>query len=150
VPRRRVRLLTLCLLAACSAAPAAAATELPGIRTPSGNIRCLFLSTQSRVLLCTIDRAGYAARLQARCHAPSGAGLDWHGFTLAPTGRGLVNCSGGIQYAPATEHPRYVTLAYGRTWRAGPFTCASMQTGLTCRTVRGHGLFLSRASWRAW
>jgi hypothetical protein len=149
VTRGRIRLLALCLVAACSAAPAAA-TELPGIRTPSGNIRCLFLSTEGRTLLCMIDRADYAARLQARCQGTSGAGLDWHGFTVGPTGPVLVNCSGGIQYDPATEHPRYVTLAYGRRWRAGPFTCASMRTGLTCRNARGHGLFLSRASWRAW
>lgn len=142
-------MLTLCLLGASSAVPAAAATNLPGIRTPSGNIRCLFLSTQGRVLLCTIDHADYAGQLQARCRSGVG-GLDWHGFTLAPAGRGLVNCSGGIQYDPATEHPRYATLAYGRTWTAGPFGCASMRTGLICRNARGHGLSLSRAAWRAW
>ena len=82
--------------------------------------------------------------------APNGAGVDWHGFTLSPTGKGLVNCSGGILYNPATQHPSYVTLAYGRTRRVGSFTCASRRTGLTCRNGRGHGLFLSRESWRAW
>jgi hypothetical protein len=130
--------------------PAAAATNLPGIRTPSGNIRCLFLSTQGRVLLCSIDHADYAGRLQARCRSASVGGLDWHGFTLPAAGRGLVNCSGGIQYDPATEHPRYAILAYGRRWNGGLFSCASMRTGLTCRNASGHGLFLSRAAWRAW
>ena len=140
----------LCLLACGSSGTAGAATTLPGIRTPSGNIRCLFLAGHSRDLLCTLGQADYAKSLQERCMAPNGAGVDWHGFTLSPTGRGLVNCSGGIQYDPATEHPSYVTLAYGRARRVGPFTCASRRTGFTCRNARGHGLFLARASWRAW
>jgi hypothetical protein len=149
--RRRMFLPALCLLAAlCSAGAAAAATQLPGLRTPSGNIRCLFLAGQARELLCTIDHAGYAAGLRQRCLAPGGAGVDWHGFTLGPARKALVNCSGGILYSPSTQHPSYVTLAYGRTWRAGPFTCVSARTGLTCRTGRGHGLFLSRESWRTW
>jgi hypothetical protein len=135
------------LLFVCAGAPAAGATQLPGVRTPTGNIRCLLLSGQGRGLLCTIDHAGYAARLRQRCIAPGGAGVDWHGFTLSPTGKGLLNCSGGILY---TRRPRYVTLEYGRTWRAGPFICISTRTGLTCRNGRGHGLFLARESWRAW
>jgi hypothetical protein len=52
-------------------------------------------------------------------------------------------------YDPNTQHPGYVTLAYGKTWRHGPFTCSSDVTGVTCRNRAGHGLFLSRQSWRA-
>lgn len=142
-------LLAVCPLAAFAVTAAAAAT-LPGIRTPSGNIRCLYLQGRSRNLLCTIDRSAYSTALQRRCMAPGGAGVDWHGFTLSPRGRGLVNCSGGIQYSPATERPVYATLAYAATRHLGPYTCTSRRIGLTCRTARGHGLFLSRASWRAW
>jgi hypothetical protein len=140
----------LSLLALCFAAQAPAATQLTGVRTPTGNIMCLRLSGQSGDLLCSIHHADYATRLQQRCMAPGGAGVDWHGFTLSPTGKGLVNCSGGILYDPATEHPMYATLAYGRTWSARPFRCVSQRTGLTCRNARGHGLFLSRATWRTW
>jgi hypothetical protein len=148
---RRLELLpALCVLALFAATPAGATTLLPGIRTPSGNIKCLLLPGHARRLLCTIDHADYAAQLQARCLAPNGAGVDWHGFTLGPLGRGLVNCSGGIQYNPTTQRPSYVTLAYGRTRQLGSFTCASRRTGLTCRNGRGHGLFLSRELWRAW
>ena len=45
---------------------------------------------------------------------------------------------------------RYVDLPYGRTWRHGAFSCASRVTGVTCRNRAGHGLFVSRQSWRAW
>lgn len=140
--------MALCLLAV--AVPAGAATQLPGIRTPTGNIRCLLLPGPSRSLLCTIGHADYASRLQAQCMSPNGAGVDWHGFTLSRTGKGLLNCSGGILYNPATQHPSYATLTYGRTRHVGAFTCTSRLTGLTCRNGRGHGLFVSRGSWRAW
>ena len=36
-------------------------------------------------------------------------------------------------------------LAYGQTWRAGPFECVSRKTGLTCRRTVGRGFALSRA-----
>lgn len=100
-------------------------------------------------MYCTIRRADYAGRLQARCLAPP-TGLDWHGFELGARTRGRVVCSGGILYSPDTQVPRYRTLPYGRTWRHGAFACTSRRTGVTCRNHSGHGLFVSRESWRAW
>ncbi|HEX7582554.1 MAG TPA: hypothetical protein VF321_05655 [Gaiellaceae bacterium] len=147
--RRSLLLPALCLFALVAPAAAVAMT-LPGISSPTGNIRCLFLGAPSRDLLCTLDHADYAARLQARCLGPNGEGVDWHGFILGPAGKGLVNCSGGILYDPSTQHPRYSKLAYGRTRRLGAFTCSSRRTGLTCTNGRANGLFLSRESWRAW
>lgn len=35
-------------------------------------------------------------------------------------------------------------LDYGSVWRAGPFTCRSERTGLSCERNDGHSLFLSR------
>ncbi|MDX6504869.1 MAG: hypothetical protein QOE29_1994, partial [Gaiellaceae bacterium] len=58
--------------------------------------------------------------------------------------------SGGILYDPGTQRPVYTTLPYGKTSRHGPFTCVSRFTGVTCTSDRGHGLFISRQSWRAW
>ena len=126
-----------------------AATRLPGFRSPSGNIECLVLP-RGRAILCTLGSADYARRLQARCMAPSGAGVDWHGFMLAATGKGAINCSGGILYNPTTQRPSYVTLAYGKSWRQGVFTCWSRISGVTCRNRSGHGLTVSRQSWRVW
>ena len=126
---------------------------LPGFRSPSQNISCLYVPGSggggSR-LLCAIAHSSYAKRLQARCMAPSGAGVDWHGFELTPRRAGGISCSGGILYNPDTQHPKYVTLPYGKTWHEGVFTCVSRITGITCRSRTAHGLFISRASWRGW
>ena len=95
-------------------------------------------------LRCQLAHADYAKTLQARC-----SGLDWHGFELGATRKGGVTCSGGILYSPATERPVYVNLPYGKTWRRG---CSRARRGHR-RDVHepvGHGLFVSRQSWRAW
>jgi hypothetical protein len=138
----------LLLLGPPGLAPATAATRLPGFRSPSRNIRCLFVPGRPANLLCSIARASYADTLQARCMA--GPSVDWHGFELGATRKGGVVCSGGILYNPDTQRPTYVTLPYGATWRHTPFTCWSRVTGVTCRNRNGHGLFLSRETWRAW
>ncbi len=142
------------LSASCvSAGLARSVTTLPGFRSPSQNISCLFVPGSggggSR-LLCTIARSAYGTSLQARCMAPSGAGVDWHGFELTTRRAGGISCSGGILYNPATQHPKYVTLPYGKTWQRAGFTCLSRITGITCRNRSGHGLFISRAAWRGW
>jgi hypothetical protein len=100
------------------------------------------------MLRCEIRSSRYGGQLQARCLRT--ATVDWHGFELGRTTRGRVTCSGGILYSPDTQRPVYHRLAYGATWRHGGFTCTSARTGLTCHNGRGHGLFLSRESWRAW
>jgi hypothetical protein len=128
------------------AAPAAAAT-LPGIRSPSGNITCLYVSRSPQFLLCQIAKADYEPSLRKRCGSAPYY-VDWAGFSLSATRKGVVACAGGPAYDPQTEHPRYVTLAYGKTWHQGPFTCTSATTGVTCRSRTGHGLFVSRGSWQ--
>jgi uncharacterized protein DUF6636 len=142
-------LLLLLVLAVCSGT--AAAARLPGVRTPSTNITCFYVPARPTAhgnLLCTIKHAVYTRALQARCIAPP-TGLDWHGFTLSDTKRGEVLCAGGLMY-DGRDTPRFFTLAYGRTWRHSGLTCTSRVTGLTCRNATGHGLFLSRESWRVW
>jgi uncharacterized protein DUF6636 len=144
------RLIVVSLVLALSAGVAAAA-RLPGVKTPSQNISCFYVQqrpTSHGNLLCNIKQAVYTKALQSRCIAPP-TGLDWHGFTLSDTKRGEVLCAGGIMY-DGRDTPTFVTLAYGKTWRYRGFTCTSRVTGLTCTNARGHGLFLSRQSWRAW
>jgi hypothetical protein len=144
-----MRATVLALLCVLAFAPAAIAkTRLPGIVSPSGNIKCLYVPGNPSNLLCTIAHADYAKKLQAGCMA--GPSLDWHGFALSATGKGMRSCSGGILYNPDTQAPAYATLTYGKTWRQGVFTCTSGVTGITCRTRLGHGLFISRQSWRGW
>jgi hypothetical protein len=134
---------------ALAAASTASATVVPGLVSPSGNIRCVYAArTDHRNeggLFCTIGHAGYSAQLQQRCIAR--ATVDWHGWGLSPRGKGSVVCTGGALWFGT---PRYARVAYGRDWRAGPYTCHSAFTGVTCRNRAGHGLFLSRESWRVW
>jgi hypothetical protein len=104
----------------------------PGIRTPTGNIGC-FVS--HAVLHCEIRSADY----RIRC-----GDLDWHGWEMTGTSPVRITCAGGILY---DTPPRYRTLAYGSTWRRGPFTCTSQRVGLTCRNAAGHTLFVSRQRW---
>jgi uncharacterized protein DUF6636 len=141
------RLLIVTLLVLIAAASASAAT-LPGFRSPSGNISCLFIPSSSgapATILCKLAHADYAQALQARCN-----GLDWHGFLLPAARKGAVNCSGGILYNPSTRHPSYITLAYGKTWRHKMFSCTSQFNGVNCSNPHGHGMFISRQTWRTW
>jgi hypothetical protein len=136
--------------ALASAGVAGAVTKLPGFRSPSGNISCLLIPGPPRNVQCQIAHADYAKSLQARCLGPSGSGVDWHGFTLMAKKPATLSCSGGILYNPTTERPSYVTLPYGASWRQGVFTCLSRITGVTCTSRAGHGVFVSRQSWRVW
>ena len=139
----RVKILAAALIGVTvSLAGLASAAPLPGVRTPTHNITC---AVTPGALHCDIVQAAYRARLQTRCSAPP-TSLDWHGFELTPTGKGGVTCSGGVLVMGPVA---YATLAYGRTWRHGAYTCRSRMTGLTCTNRAGHGLFLSRASYRA-
>jgi hypothetical protein len=147
-----VKRLVLVLLVLGIAAPASAAT-LPGFRSPSGNISCLFIPSASgapATILCKLAHSDYAKALQARCMGSTGAGVDWHGFLLPAARKGTVICSGGILYNPTTQHPSYITLAYGKTWRQKMFSCTSQVNGVNCSNPHGHGMFISRQTWRTW
>jgi Family of unknown function (DUF6636) len=149
--QRRAVLLVLCGVALASTGTAAAAkTQLPGIRSPSGNISCLFVPGGGSNLLCAIGHSSYGGALQNRCMQPDGSGVDWHGFELRATKAGQVLCTGGILYSPDTQKPHYVTLPYGKSWHHASFTCESRRTGVTCKNRAGHGLFVSRESYRIW
>ncbi len=157
--RLTTSLLLLGASALASASVVGSATSLPGFRSPSGNISCLFIPSAPldsgsgrtpAMMLCTIAHADYAKRLQSRCLGPTGAGVDWHGFVLPAARKGAVNCSGGSLYNPTTQYRSYVTLAYGKTWRQKMFSCTSQLNGVNCSSPSGHGIFISRQTWRTW
>jgi hypothetical protein len=144
----RMRALVLLVIAGLAAGGATAA-RLPGVKTPTRNISCFYVPQRPTVhgsLLCDIKHASYTGALQHQC-IDGPAGLDWHGFQLSESKRGQVVCAGGLMY-DARDTPVYVVLAYGRVWHYRGFTCASSFTGLTCTNRAGHGLFLSRESYR--
>jgi hypothetical protein len=127
---------------------ALALTPLPGVVSPSGNIHCFYVPAKPAHLLCDINSATYGRREQDACMVR--AGLDWHGWEVYATRRATTVCSGGILYNSNRDKPVYKTLPYGHTWRFAAFRCVSRVTGLTCTTGTGHGIFLSRQSWRGW
>jgi hypothetical protein len=118
---------------------------LPGVRTPTGNIECFYVPARPAHLLCSIRRADYTAAEQRA--STLRAGLDWHGWEVYAAKPAQPVCSGGILYNSNRNVPRPHTLAYGRTWRYGPFACTSRITGLTCTSSSAHGIFISRQSW---
>ena len=139
--------LVICTAAALALSASAAARVLPGFNSPTGNIKCYYnqhgLTSRgfSPVVRCGLNHADYGARLQGYCKAG-----DWHGFTLTPTGRPLLYCPGGA----SGDRVAYRTLPYGSTRWLGQFTCTSRITGVTCVNRHGHGLFVSRQTFRLW
>ena len=143
------RALVVFALVAAVAGSAAHAARLPGVKTPTRNISCFYVPikpTSRGNLLCNIKTSSYSRAQQNRCQAHTG--LDWHGFELSSTGKALPVCTGGVLYDIGRDTPTFLVLAYGHTWRSHGFTCASRVAGLTCTNGHGHGLFLSRESYR--
>jgi hypothetical protein len=132
-----------------SAAGSSDARIVPGFRSPSGNILCSYdpkafapPNGTKRLLTCGLRHADYGMQLQRRCDAG-----DWHGFGLDAKSKPTIFCTGNPNYA---IRPVYTTLAYGKSWTRGPFTCSSRITGVTCRNQGAHGVFISRQSYRTW
>jgi len=127
---------TLGLLLALSAvlgAPSGAAA-LTGFSSPSGNIGCYLDRNGVR---CDIAKRTWSPpRKPASCHLDYGQGI-------ALASRARFVCAGDT--ALGAKH----TLAYGRTIRAGRYSCTSSSAGMTCRNrVTGHGFTLARQRYR--
>ena len=108
------------------------------VQDASGNIGCLYDSSPS-FLRCDI-RSG----LKPPPPRPGRCDLDWgDSVSLGRTGRTKLVCHGDTALLPSAP-----VLAYGKTWKRGPFSCTSRRAGLTCENAADHGFFLSRKSWR--
>ena len=116
----------------------AAQARISTFKTPSGNIGCLYDSSPS-FLRCDI-RSG----LKPPPPRPGRCDLDWgDSVSLGRTGRTKLVCHGDTALLPSAP-----VLAYGKTWKRGPYSCTSRRAGLTCENGADHGFFLSRKSWR--
>jgi hypothetical protein len=108
---------------------------------PSGNIGCAADDNSGAwELRCDISEKNWRGPARTRsCDLDYGDALG-----MSATGRPYWVCHGDtvLGQGPA--------LAYGQSWRAGPFTCLSQVAGLTCSNRTGHGIFLSRASYRTY
>jgi hypothetical protein len=135
----RSLLLIVLVSLACVTVPAVASAKIIRFQTPTRNIGCGYIPKSSlgpAVLRCDI-LSGLNPEPRTRCT------LDWVGMTLGRKGKGRAHCAGDTIYSRGAT-----VLRYGRTWRAGGFTCTSRRIGLRCRNARRHGFFLARADWR--
>ena len=145
------RTFVVSVLVTLVAASAAHTTPLPGVKSPTRNISCFYVPIKPTTrgnLLCAIAKSSYSRAQQDGCQAR--VGLDWHGFELSDRGKARPVCTGGVLYDIGRDTPTFVVLAYGHTWHSHGFTCRSRVTGLTCTNGHGHGLFLSRLTYRLW
>jgi hypothetical protein len=119
----------------------ASSMGLKGFQTPTRNIVCGgYTGSQPAWLRCDISSG-----LRPKPSRPKGCQFDFGGtLTLGAAGRARIGC---VSDAVLPDPSKARILAYGQTWRYGPFTCRSAKTGLTCRNLKGHGFFLSRAGW---
>ena len=91
--------------------------------SPSRNLSCTIAIGSVR---CSSQKAPHAGRLTAR--------------------GGVATCKGTPCLTPATAYPTAAVLRFGRSVTAGPFTCMSRQTGVTCTVTRtGKGFRINKA-----
>jgi hypothetical protein len=139
------------MIAALSAAAAAAALPLAGIahadppyyhfQSPTGNVHCeMTINFEgSPYADCTVQHSAYAGQL---CQEPGlvipQIGIDPGGPAVMP---GCVGTNGGWPVLP--------TLDYGQTRSLATITCDSEPAGVTCTdTGSGHFFRVSRDSYQ--
>jgi len=116
-------------------APVAAA-DLQSFTSPSGNIGCIM---DAQYLRCDIEERDWSPPPRPT-DCPSFTGYG-QGIGLDPHGPPAFVCAGDttLHAGPA--------LDYGKTQRAGGFTCGSDEAGMRCANADGHGFRLSRQSY---
>jgi hypothetical protein len=114
------------------AAPAVA----DDFQSPSGNIFCTIETGEYSGVRC--DMVDLTPSFTKR---PADCDLDWgSSFYVEATGKGGLGCHGDTVILPRAR-----VLDYGDSVDAGPYTCTSVKTGMTCMNAEGHGFTLSRA-----
>ena len=127
------------LVLTSAAGPSARADSLTPFHTPSGNIHCLAIEGDEGAMMdCEIIQITRHTLTRKR---PADCDLDWgSSFSVGPTGKAGLGCVGDTVMMPDAP-----VLGYGDSVDAGPFTCTSVKTGMTCMNAQGHGFTLSRA-----
>ena len=119
--------------------------KVPAFKTPSGNIICTY--TLARGWPAEVECGIYSGLIGARAIPCSPGDPVTDRVALLTRGKASrVLCAGDP--GPFTFRTDAPVLAYGRTWRGSGLVCSSARTGLTCRSLSGHGFFLSRETWR--
>jgi hypothetical protein len=102
-------------------------------RSPTGVIGCGY---GYGVLRC--DVAGGLVPKPAR---PKTCESSWAvGYQLHKTGTATVSCPSDTLMGDKTAS----VIAYGSSWKRGPFQCTSSASGFRCKNADGHGFMLAK------
>jgi hypothetical protein len=126
--------LLVALLAASSASPSAAATQVH-FKSPSGNINCYVFSSQGGFADCIVRKADWPT-LPRR---PKACDLDWAAteVELGKTRVSLGQCRGDVGPLCTGAGDPCRVLAYGQAITVGTIRCSSAATGISCRRTTG-------------
>lgn len=103
--------------------------------TPTGNISCAVMADYARCDI--VDRSWTPPTKPADCP------LDWGSSLVASaTQAARFACNSDTVYRPEVQMP------YGRRVTSGSMSCDVVPEGVTCRSIDGHGFFLSKESYR--
>lgn len=116
------------------------AAEIAYFQTPSRNIGCAYIPVIIRGDAPTL-RCEITSGLRPLPPRPRRCGDAVWGRAVLMTRAGAAR---RICISDTIREPSAPVLAYGRTWRAGGFTCVSRTTGVRCENRAGHGWRLSR------
>ncbi len=141
---RTIILVTIIVSAATFGGGAASGQEgSQAFFTKSKNIECIYYPTyvDGPFLECLV--LNYTGKIPKQ---PADCDLDWSPqASLETKGRPQIfSCRGDTPYQPYAP-----VVAYGSTWKRGPFTCSVATIGVTCRNASKRGFFVSRTSIRA-
>ena len=131
-------------ISGATAAGALGASDIAQMTTPTRNIGCIGSKFDGKsVLRCDIRSHTYTSPTQ-----PKSCPLDYgDSFSLGSTGAARWTCHGDTALPPQDGHG-FTTVAYGRAWTWGPFTCRVRLSGITCRNRSAKGFFLSKQAAR--
>lgn len=125
------RFLSAVLLAAGVAVPAFAEKQIEFV-LPSGNVGCIYTPKGGTDVYQPVDGG---PELSCDRVAPK-----YVRIILGPKGRGKLYSQVGDASCCSAEP----VLAYGKSWKAGPFTCQATSKGLACQRGK-NGFVMSRS-----
>ena len=116
--------------------------DIGSFKTPSNNIYCIaFRDTRNNTAELQCEMSQITAKIPA---TPKDCDLDYgYRFGMSQRGSAERGC-----YGDTIKNPNYKTLAYGKIWKVGGFTCDVTVARLRCVNLDKRGFELSKAMQR--
>ncbi len=113
--------------------------DLGSFKTPSDNIHCVaYRDTRTNTASLDCQMQVITAKIPVQ---PKDCDLDYgYRFGMDERGRAERSCYGDTIY-----DPKHKTLAYGKIWKEGGFTCEVSTIRLRCSNLDKRGFELSKA-----